>query len=300
MSAIADHNIGYRFGRTHKKVSNTGCFNGGIVVVREKTSGRTCVEKKFKDEDIRNRTADFEMQLLSMLRHPNVVKYIAGFIDASHKGHPKASMYLEYCDLGNLHTFIQNRRRLRSPIGEKWVWNIFMQLVNAVAYLQYGIQDAVHGSDRPKGWDGILHRDIKPDNIFLASSGDSPAFRVVLGDFGQGFKMHDASCRKWGRQYMGGNMMTSPPEVDQGGIKAYSFAGDAWAVGATMWTLCWMGEGDKRYFGNAAPFYSSSLNAAIQILMRKKPEERPKLYVFAAQMPAMMEHGLAERRSWHY
>ena len=47
---------------------------------------------------------------------------------------PTASMYTEFCDRGNLWDFMEDRYQQRRMIGEDWLWDLYMQLVNAVAY----------------------------------------------------------------------------------------------------------------------------------------------------------------------
>lgn len=80
--------------------------------------------------------------------------------------------------------------------SEEAVWDIFMQLVNAVAFLQYGVRDACFHPEPPvPRWTGVIHRDIKPANVFLCTQLHRSLPLVVLGDFGQAFTENDDG--KW-------------------------------------------------------------------------------------------------------
>ncbi|KAL8684332.1 MAG: hypothetical protein Q9224_006429, partial [Gallowayella concinna] len=211
-------------------------FNAGVYVVRRKRDGAKFVEKKYKTEDIDD-TAAFEMRVLRKYRHKNIVKYICGFIDRHSYRRPIASMYMEYCNGGNLYEVTYNRALNGRYFSENAIWDIFIQLTNALAWLQYGVSDACFRPEPPQpGWIGVLHRDIKPDNIFLSMEPNRPYPRLLLGDFGQGLMTNDNG--KWGRQYMVGNRQTAPPEVREGGLVAYTYAGDTFAVGTTMILVC--------------------------------------------------------------
>lgn len=177
------------------------------------------------------------------------------------------------------------------PLNEGPVWNLFMQLANAVSYMQFGVRDACRDTGVPHGWIGVVHRDIKLDNIFLCSIPDTNGIRLVLGDFGQAIREDDDG--NWGRQYLGGNQATAPPEVDMYGIEAYSYQGDVWAVGCCMSAICRM-TSEERFIGDAGPTYSQSLNRAIRRLLQLDPSRRPAMWVFARNMPGWRQQGLSE------
>ncbi|KAL8860669.1 MAG: hypothetical protein Q9178_003022 [Gyalolechia marmorata] len=179
-----------------KTIGGNGAFNAGVFVVKRKSTGEKCVEKRYTTEDIENGTAEFEMKVLRKYRHPNIVEYLCGFIDRESRHKPVASVYMEHCDAGNLDDVVDARAMRGKSFSEKAIWDIFMQLVNAVAFLQYGVRDACFHPRPPKPkWIGVLHRDIKPGNIFLCSQRDGSLPRVVLGDFGQGLLENDDG--KW-------------------------------------------------------------------------------------------------------
>ncbi|KAL9055061.1 MAG: hypothetical protein Q9206_003291 [Seirophora lacunosa] len=204
-----DHDISRQFEPVDRRnIGGNGCFNAGVFVVRHKRSGKKYVEKKISPQSIDDGTVP----------HPNIVKYIHGFID-EHGPVSKASMYLEYCDRGNLHDYVEN---LRGPLDEDKVWDLFMQFVNAVAFMQYGVLDACMDTGVPRDWIGVVHRDIKPDNAFLCSTPGSSRLRLVLGDFGQAIREDDDG--NWGRQYLNGNLMTTPPEVERHGFSITSYS----------------------------------------------------------------------------
>ncbi|KAL8966286.1 MAG: hypothetical protein Q9183_003437, partial [Haloplaca sp. 2 TL-2023] len=238
---------------SQKNLGADGCFNAGVYIVRSRRSGTRYVEKKYKTSDILNQnTAREEMNLLRNLRHPNIVKYITGFIEWSDPYNPTASVYTEYCDRGNLWDFMEERYQRRRMIGEEWLWDLYMQLVNAVAYCQTGSHNACEGLEGPSTWVGVLHRDIKLDNIFLASIPGSSATRAVLGDFGVAYRGNDSG--RHGRQFMNGNKMTAPPEVVYAGYE-YSGMGDVYSLGSCMSSLCLL-EVEREMLGGAGDYYS--------------------------------------------
>lgn len=216
------------------------------------------------------------------LQHKNIVKYIAGFIvDSPYHGLPIASVYLEYCDMGNLYDYIKPMAESGHLIDEAWIWDIFEQLVDAIAFLQFGIHDACRNPKPLRPWIGFIHRDIKLDNIFLRSLPGTDRVRLRLGDFGQAMREDDDGS--WGRQYLGGNEQTAPPEVDSGGFSQYSMSGDVWAVGCCISLICQPLENPKLR-RLAGPAYTSRLNKTIALLLQIDPRHRSNIHVFASKL----------------
>ncbi len=90
---------------------------------------------------------------MKTIRHPNVV----GFHDiVMEKGH--AYLIEEYCEEGDLAFHIRRQiRKKRSYFSERTIAKWLLQLLLALEYL--------HNKK-------IMHRDIRPQNIFLTSLGN--------------------------------------------------------------------------------------------------------------------------------
>lgn len=113
-----------------------------------------------------------EFQILSTLRHPNIVGYY-------HREHLKETqdlyLYMEYCGNGDLGRVIKGLANRKEYAEEQFVWEIFSQLVTALYRCHYGVNPPSVGKNvleivtmgktkAPQGAVTILHRDLKPEN----------------------------------------------------------------------------------------------------------------------------------------
>ncbi|GAB1319911.1 hypothetical protein MFIFM68171_10121 [Madurella fahalii] len=116
--------------------------------------------------DSASETIKNEYERVSKLDHPNIVRVVE-FLSRS-----KFSLiFMEFCEEGDLKTFINGRRRLQEPLlPEYLVLDIAIQLADALDYCHNQVP-------------GILHKDVKPENgtnIVLLLAG----YHVKLCDFG--------------------------------------------------------------------------------------------------------------------
>lgn len=227
-----------------------------------------------------------EFNILSSLRHPNIVAYY-------HREHLKASqdlyLYMEYCGGGDLSMVIKNLKKTNKFAEEEFVWRILSQLVTALYRCHYGADPPEVGSNvlgpapKPSGLRGkqaqmtILHRDLKPENIFLGSDNT-----VKLGDFGLSKLMHS---HDFASTYVGTPFYMSPEIC---AAEKYTLRSDIWAVGCIMYELCQKEPPfnarthiqlvQKIREGKFSPlpeFYSPELRNVISSCLRVNPDNRP-------------------------
>ncbi|OJD38918.1 camk protein kinase [Diplodia corticola] len=152
-----------------------------------------------------------EFEVLQNLNHPNIIKLEKVY-------HSDAGLYIfqELVSGGDLFSFITNRHASGMPTIEAAV--IAYQILKGVEYL--------HDS-------GIVHRDIKPDNILLTST--KTASRVVITDFGQARNLPDEDSAQRMKS-VAGTLGFNAPEIFRRNPKVlsgsgYSKAVDIWSVG---------------------------------------------------------------------
>ncbi|KAI6714195.1 hypothetical protein JHW43_003316 [Diplocarpon mali] len=175
-----------------------GAMNDGVFVVRIKGHSRLSVEKRLKNMGLK--TGRKEMEILRRLKHGSISFYTAAFIDLKQG---VGSIYVEFCDRGSLEEMCREyaKRRIACQtankneipsVPEAFIWHALIGLTAAIAYLATGRGDFHTATDmkdtkRLAGWQPILHRDIKPDNILIRSRdtlGSKKYPYLVLADFG--------------------------------------------------------------------------------------------------------------------
>ena len=143
-------------------------------------------------------------------------------------------LYYNYYEGGDLYQLIGRYYDQWQDIPETFLWHVYLQMSEAVAFLHYGY-DRRQLHPPPADWTAVIHGDIKDKNIFLGPpdpSSNHPLAReypsLVLGDFG----MADLAP-----SYRLGTPQWQPPELPITSMKA-----DVWALGAVMHALAHEGR----------------------------------------------------------
>ncbi|GFW27825.1 hypothetical protein TNCV_767051 [Trichonephila clavipes] len=205
------------------------------------------------------RAAYTEAKLLSTLKHPHIVSYLDSFYNS--KGN--LFVVMSYCECGDFYSFIKSRNGVH--FEEKEVINWFVQICMALKYLH----------DK-----GILHRDLKTQNIFLTKNK-----LVKVGDMGIARVLKTA-------EETASTLFRSPyymsPEVFSG--KPYDQKSDIWALGCCMYEIASLepafGAQDvntliqKVAKGKVSPLpstYSVDLSNIISSMLSPNPDKRPSV-----------------------
>lgn len=193
-----------------------------------------------------------EVQVLSQLNHPNIVKYYQFFEDDSN-----SYIIMEYIEGQSLLDFINGHPQQDQRVCQ----NIFFQICKAILYLHEK---------------GIAHRDLKLDNIMI-----DVQYRVKLLDFGlcnfnNSSKLMTTFC---------GSLCNAAPEILMK-IPYDGFKADMWSLGVILYsimtkTLPWpmnnamaMIESIKNAVYAIPTFVPPFIEELIRGLLRLDPDER--------------------------
>lgn len=174
-----------------------------------------------------------EFRILKSLVHPNIVQYYHHeHVAEDHSVH----LYMEYCGGGDLAGVIQTCKSTGEYVPESMVWSVFTQLTLALYRCHYNSAPPPAGElfntnecmNPPQPATVILHRDIKPDNVFLDQFNS-----VKLGDFGLA-KILDQD-HFMANTYVGTPYYMSPEVLLD---KPFTPQSDIWSLGCVIYELC--------------------------------------------------------------
>ena len=146
-----------------------------------------------------------EVQIMSALDHPYIVKYYDYFIE-----NKTLHILMEYCERGDLNKHI--KAQAGRPMPEQRIWKFFIQICMGLEYL--------HSKK-------VLHRDIKSMNVFLTKD-DS----VRIGDLGVAKVLSNTSA--FARTMVGTPFYLSPELCEE---RPYNVKSDVWALGCVLYEL---------------------------------------------------------------
>ena len=208
-------------------------------------------------------SAKNEALILSKLYCKFIVKYYDSFIDRDNN----LNIVMEYCDSGDLNSLINKLKKEKQYLSEDEIWYYFIQISLGLAY--------IHSKN-------ILHRDLKPMNIFLTNKN-----QVKIGDLGVA-KLLNSNANA--NTCIGTPYYLSPEICKE---KPYNSKGDVWALGCILYELCTFNKPFsasnpaalilKIISGNYTPLseikngkkYSEDLEYMINNLLQKDYEIRP-------------------------
>lgn len=228
--------------------------DGNIVAIKEIDYGK--LGSKKEKQMLVN-----EVNLLRKLHSKYVVRYINHIVDKEKKF---IYLVMEYCDGGDLQTVIRNFRACRSHISEDIIWT-------TATCVALALKDCHYGPNK------IIHRDIKPGNIFIDDAGLSK-----LGDFGLARTINEELAKT----YAGTPPYMSPELIDG---HPYDEKSDIWAFGCVLYELAnlnppFMGSGPilkeritKDSIKRIPEMYSDSLMNLILMCLVRDPANRPTI-----------------------
>ncbi|CAI8509536.1 unnamed protein product [Hanseniaspora opuntiae] len=192
-----------------------------------------------------------ECKILSSLKHDNIVNFFK--IDFDQKF---VYIFMEYCDGGDLSQLIQHYKNHNKTqkykenykfIPEELIWKVLVQICLALWRCHYGEdcknpKTIFENLEKPnnflKTMNGenehiIIHRDIKPGNIFLKKQPNTGDFDIKLGDFGLAKTLK--SKNHFATTYVGTPYYMSPELLKD---KPYSPLSDIWSLGCVIYEMC--------------------------------------------------------------
>ncbi|GAB6021718.1 Serine/threonine-protein kinase Nek7 [Chamberlinius hualienensis] len=246
-----------------------GCGGfGNCHRVRRKVDSKIMVMKTVDYSSFDKETKQLlcnEVNLIRQLDHPHVIKYYGRFINQA-----EGFFYIltEYCEGGDLAEYIRQTRKNNKAIDEAEIWEIFCQLAVALDYCHnHALKAKI-----------ILHRDVKPANVFRKS----PKC-VVLGDFG--ISRFVTIRNHYAQTVIGTISYMSPECLNNAGYNATS---DVWSLGCLIYELCCLRAAfsapdlqrckEKILIGKYAPIpptYSEKLKKLIKWTLTVDPAKRP-------------------------
>ena len=245
------------------KLLGEGAY-GKAYLVRSNTDRRYCVIKIINIENMTEKEKNdtlTESRILKQLEHQNIIKLKEVFM--AKKPQFTLNIVTEYADGGDLAKRINEQNG--KFFSESQIINWFTQIALALYHIHSRL---------------IIHRDIKPQNVFLTKKGD-----VKLGDFGIA-KCLEGTWQK-AMTCIGTPYYLSPEILMD---KPYSFKTDIWSLGVLLYqtTMLKLPFDSKSFhklslkilkgkYSPIADCFSVELKELVKSLLQTNPDKRPTI-----------------------
>ncbi|KAI8639384.1 kinase-like domain-containing protein [Parasitella parasitica] len=255
---------------TMGKVLGTGSF-AVVYKAEHKPTKKVVAIKSIKPKLILNSNTmhyvETEIEIMRTICHPHLLNcndYI--------KSEAYVYLIMDYCSMGDLNGYIKHTHKGQG-LPEDTILHFLDQLASGLKYL--------HDQN-------LIHRDIKPKNIFLVPPSATSASKVPdvkLGDFGFAKMLPKTSLA----MSVLGSPIYMAPEVLKG--EPYNYKADLWSLGVVLYELM-TGHTlfrsknmenlrttvdeykDHIQFGNERYKYSTELIDLVRVLLKRHPRER--------------------------
>ncbi|XP_032146057.1 serine/threonine-protein kinase Nek4 isoform X8 [Sapajus apella] len=235
---------------------------GEVTLVKHRRDGKQYVIKKLNLRNASSRerqAAEQEAQLLSQLKHPNIVTYKESW----EGGDGLLYIVMGFCEGGDLYRKLKEQKGQLLPENQVVEW--FVQIAMALQYL--------HEKH-------ILHRDLKTQNVFLTRTNI-----IKVGDLGIARVLENhcdmASTLIGTPYYMSPELFSNKP---------YNYKSDVWALGCCVYEMATLKHAFNAKDMNSLVYriiegklppmprdYSPELAELIRTMLSKRPEERPSV-----------------------
>lgn len=195
-----------------------------------------------------------EAEIISLLSHPHIVQILD--FDATDDGDPYIVMERLYGES------LQQRLDRESPLPFTIAVRIACQAGSALS--------AVHGSS-------VVHRDLKPGNVFLCDVSDEPVF-VKLLDFGIGKRLTPGPSIT-GENIVLGTPEYMPPEQALGRTASVDERGDQYSLAVITYEM----------LAGRVPFTGENVGEILPQVIESPP---PPLGRFVSGVPPLVEQAI--------
>ncbi|XP_034725270.1 serine/threonine-protein kinase Nek4 isoform X2 [Etheostoma cragini] len=247
---------------------------GEVNLVKHKTDRKQYVIKKLNlttSSKRERRSAEQEAQLLSQLRHPNIVTYRESWEGDDRQLY----IVMGFCEGGDLYHRLKQQKGELLP--ERQVVEWFVQIAMALQVL-IGCK-YLHERN-------ILHRDLKTQNIFLTKTNI-----IKVGDLGIARVLENqndmASTLIGTPYYMSPELFSNKP---------YNHKSDVWALGCCVYEMSTLKHAFNAKDMNSLVYrivegklpqmpsrYDPQLGELIRSMLCKRPEDRPDVKLILRQ-----------------
>ncbi|KAL8179037.1 UNVERIFIED_CONTAM: NUAK SNF1-like kinase 2 [Gekko kuhli] len=197
------HNLRHRY----EFLETLGKGTYGKVKKARERSGKLVAIKSIRKDKIKDEQdlvhIRREIEIMSSLNHPHIIAVHEVFENSS-----KIVIVMEYASKGDLYDYISERQRLT----EQEARHFFRQVVSAVYYCHKN---------------GIVHRDLKLENILLDSNGN-----IKIADFGLSNVFQQD---RFLQTFCGSPLYASPEIVNGRPYKGPEV--DSWSLGVLLYIL---------------------------------------------------------------